>query len=510
MYRYRVTAWKRLGFGAALFTGGVVILAYLSFFFLVRSDRFQQWLKSEAASLTGYHVDLSDLRLRFPFRFVASELKIVNESGTVLEGERIIVTLSFMDLFLKSIHRIELQKPVFYIDREKLFDASEGSSIAVGIRHLNIHEGTIVLKTIGGQTLDFRAVNLSAQNLNLGQAAGIVLQTDIPWLEGSAEIAIRGGKNEMEAEIKLRQAPLNKSTQLLSPQTPVTDSLMVKAKLRRIEGQALEILTSGAMTGLAIGTAKLTGQFDSRANVDPSFKEAAVSAHIETKELPARIGSLKLTEMPGATVGTLSGVYFFPDQTLRLTSIHLSSPVGTADGSGVISFNREPILANAQAKLRKIPGAAIQPLLPEPMNTWNLRGSAEADLELEGPWQALAIKGTARMNGAELKSATFSLQELNLAAPFEWIDSSLSADNIQIQGRSLAVAKNGIQFGADELKIDGALESKSNEPLKTNARFRLGRARYATRDGSKMGENFTLAGRFEVMHQRESTHNGVR
>ncbi|HEY6367340.1 MAG TPA: hypothetical protein VI585_21370, partial [Candidatus Binatia bacterium] len=395
MYRYRVTAWKRLGFGAALFTGAVVILAYLSFFFLVRSDRFQQWLKSEAASLTGYHVDLSDLRLRFPFRFVVSELKIANEAGTVLEGERIIVTLGFMDLFLKSIHRIELQKPVFYIDGEKLFDASEGSSIGVGIRHLNIREGTIVLKTTGGQTLDFRAVNLSAQNLNLGQAAGIVLQTDIPWLEGSAEIAIRGGKNEMEAEIKLRQAPLNKSTQLLSPQTPVKDSLMVKAKLRRIEGQALEILTSGAMTGLAIGTARLTGQFDSRANVDPGFKEAVVSAHLETTELPVQIGSVKLAAMPGGAVGTLAGSYLFSDKTLRLTSIHLSSAAGSADGKGVISFNQQPALANAQVALRKIPAAAIQPLLPAPMNTWSLRGTAEADLELQGPWHAVAIKGTA-------------------------------------------------------------------------------------------------------------------
>jgi hypothetical protein len=500
VYRYPVTAWKRLGFGAALFTGAVVILAYLSFFFLVRSDRFQQWLKSEAASLTGYHVDLSDLRLRFPFRFVASAFKIANESGTVLEGERIILTLSFMNLFLKSIHRIELQKPVFYVDPEKLLGASEQSSVAVGVRHLNINDGTIVLKTTGGQTLDFRAVNLSAQNLNLGQAAGIVLQTDIPWLEGSAEIAIRGGKNEMEAEIKLRQAPLNKSTQLLSPQTPVTDSLMVKAKLRRIEGQALEILMSGAMTGLAIGTAKLTGQFDSRANVDPSFKEAAVSAHLETKELPSQIGSLKLPAIPGETVGTLTGSYFFPDKTLSLTSIHLSSPVGTADGSGVISFNRGPTVARVQAKLRKIPGAAVQPLLPEPMNTWSLRGTAEVDMELEGPWHAVAIKGVARMNGAELKGATFSLQQLNLVAPFEWVNSSLRAGNIQIEGKSLAAARDTTQFSADELKLDGALELKANEPLKTSARFRLARGRYATPDGSKMGENLTLAGRFEVMH----------
>jgi hypothetical protein len=499
VYRYQVTAWRRFGLGAALFTGAVLIPAYLLCFFLVRSDRFQQWLKAEAVSQTGYHIDVSDLRLTFPFRFVASALKIANEYGRVLEAERVIVTPSLTDLFFKSIHRIELQKPVFYIDPEKLFDASEGSSIAVGVRHLNIHEGTIVLKTTGGQALDFRAVNLSAHNLNLGQAAGIVLQTDIPWLEGSAEIAIHGGKNEIEAEISLRQAPGKKSTRLLSPQTPVTDSLMVKANLRRMESQALEILASGAMTGLAIGTAKLTGQFDSRANVDPSFKEAVVSAHIETKELPSQIGPLKLPAIPGETVVTLAGSYFFPDKTLSLRSIHLSSPAGTVDGKGVISFNREPTVANAQAQLRKIPAAAIQPLLPEPISTWSLRGTAEADLEFEGPWRAVAIKGIARMNGAELKSATFSLQQLNLVAPFEWVNSSLSAGNVQVQGKSLAAARNGTQFGADELQLDGSVQLKPNEPLKTSGRFRLARGRYGTLDGSKMGENLTLAGRFEVI-----------
>jgi hypothetical protein len=304
----------------------------------------------------------------------------------------------------------------------------------------------------------------------------------------------------MEAEIKLRQVPIKKSTQLLSPQTAATDSLIVKAKLRRMGSQALEILASGTMTGLTIGQANITGQFDSQANVEPSFKEAVVSAHIETKELPSQVGPVKLAVPPGTTVGTLAGSYLFPDKTLRLTSIHLSSPLGTAEGNGVISFNRDPTVARVQAKLRQIPGAAIQPLLPEPLSTWNLRGSAEADVELEGPWHAVTIKGTARVNRAELKGATFSLQQLNLIAPFEWTSASFSADNIQIEGKSLAAARNTTEFAADELKLDGALESKPNEPLKTSGKFRLARGRYATADGSKMGENLTLAGRFEVVH----------
>lgn len=489
--------------GAVLFAGAVFILAYLSFFFVVRSDRFQQWLKNETAARTGHKIDLSDLRLVFPFRFVASSLKISNEFGTVLEGERIAITLKFMDLFSKNIHRIELQKPIFYIDREKLLGSSEERFVAIGVRHLNIEDGTIVLRTTGRQTLDFHAVNLSAQNLNLGKSAGIVLQTDIPWLEGSAEIAIRGGRNQMEAEIKLRQAPLNKSIQTLSPQTPVTDSLMVKATLRTMASQALEILASGVMTGLIVGEGKITGQFDLQADVEPSFEEAAVSAHIQIKELPARIGSLKLAALAGGAVGTLSGSYLLPEALLKLTSIHLSSPAVTADGNGVISFKHGPTVTHAQAKLRKIPAAVIQPFLPEPVDKWSLRGSAEADLQLEGPWHAVAIKGVARIKGAELKSATFSLQQLNLVAPFQWLNSSLSAENIRAQGKSLAAASDALQLAADELELDGALQLKPNEPLKTSARFRLVRGRYATPDGSKMGENLALRGRVEITNKEK-------
>ena len=61
--------------------------------------------------------------------------------------------------------------------------------------------------------MEFRAVNLNAQNVNMGQAGGITLQTELPWLTASAEISIHSEKEEQEAEIKVRQAP----TQDLAP-----------------------------------------------------------------------------------------------------------------------------------------------------------------------------------------------------------------------------------------------------------------------------------------------------
>ncbi|MET0643159.1 MAG: hypothetical protein ABWZ17_02200 [Candidatus Binatia bacterium] len=149
-------------------------------------------------------------------------------------------------------------------------------------------------------------------------------------------------------------------------------------------------------------------------------------------------------------------------------------------------------------KLSKISAEAIKSFLPEPAKAWTVRGSADADLELEGSWNAISMKGVARTNGAELESDTFSLQQLNLTAPFTWANSTLRAENVRIRGKTLAVKYRAVQFTAEELQLDGGLESKPGQPLRTNSKLRLLRGRYATADGSKMGENFNLAGHLDM------------
>ena len=198
---------KRFALRAALLSAAILTLAYTSLFFFVRSDGFQQWLKAKAIQRSGYQINLSDLRLMFPLGLAASGLTISTESETLLQGERIAVTFSLADLFSKRIYAIKLQKPIFHVDLQKLFDSSAKDSIDIAIRHLNVEDGTIVLETIEGQSLEFRAVNLNAQNVNMGQASGMTLETELPWLTGWAEISIRSEKKEQEAEIKVRQVP---------------------------------------------------------------------------------------------------------------------------------------------------------------------------------------------------------------------------------------------------------------------------------------------------------------
>ncbi len=489
---------KRFALGAALFSIVILILAYLSLFFFVRTDSFQQRLKAEAIQRTGHQIDLSDLRLTFPFGLAASGFTVSNESETLLQGERIAVTFSLADLFSKSIHRIKLEKPIFHLDLQKLFDSSAKNSIDIAIRHLNVEDGTVILKTIDGQSLEFRAVNLSAQNVNTGQASGITLQTDLPWFAASAEISIRSENDEQEAEIKVRQVPTKDLARLLSKKSRLRDALSIKFKLRKTQSQTLAVSASGQLDGLAIGTEKISGRFESRGDIDPGFKVATVSANIEASDLPSEIGSVQLPAISGGIVGSLEGAYSFPERTMTFKAFHFTSASGAATGKGVIFFSPELSFANTQMNLSKIPVTAIKPFLPEPIKASTLRGFAEADLQIQGTWRAIAIKGVARTNGAELKSETFSLQQLNLTAPFEWVNSSLRAGDVRIQGKALVLQKGTVQFAAEELQFDGGLDSQPGKPLRTNGKFRLLRGRYATPDGSKMGENFNLAGHLDM------------
>ena len=489
---------KRFAFKAALFSTVILAVGYISLFFFVRSTGFQQWLKAEAIQRTGHKINLSDLRLTFPLNLTASTVEVSNESGTLLQGQRITLTFGFTDLFSKSIYRIKLQKPIFHVELQKLFDSSAKNSIDIAIRHLNIEDGTIVLKTSEGQSSEFRAVNLNAQNVNMGQASGIVLQADLPWLTASAEISIHSEKEAQEAEIKVRQTRTRDLAGLLSKKTLPRDALNIKIKLRKTDGEALAVSASGQVDGLAIGAETIKGRFETHADIDPSSKNAVVSAKIEATELPSQIGSVKLPDIRGGAVGNLEGTYSFPERTMTFKTLHLTSPSGIADGNGVVSFGPEPTLTNTRLNLRKVPLTTIKPFLPEPIRAWTIRGIADADLEFEGPWDAIAIKGVARTNGAELKSDALSLRQLNLTAPFAWANSTLRANDVRIQGKALAFKSSAVQFTTEELQLDGALELNPNEPMKTTGKLRLLRGRYATPDGSKMGENFALAGHLNI------------
>jgi hypothetical protein len=244
---------------------------YVSLFFLVPSTAFKQWLESEAGGRIGQTVNFTALRLTFPLTLVASGVEISHGADSLLHAERLSVSLGFGTLFSQSIHRIELHKPIVFIDLPNLFRSSPDTSVGVAVGHLNVRDGTVVLKAKGIPTLEFRAVNLNADDFSAGQAGQISLQTEMPWLNGSAEISIRSEKKGQRAEVKLRQERVKDPVGSLSSRSPLRDAVDVRIDLHETHDQGLTIAASGRVDGLMVGTETITGHFESSAEIDPGF-----------------------------------------------------------------------------------------------------------------------------------------------------------------------------------------------------------------------------------------------
>jgi hypothetical protein len=100
-----------------------------------------------------------------------------------------------------------MERPVFHLDLPELFASQGKTSFDIAIRHLNIQDGRIVLKTGAVNDLDFRSVTMNLENLNLGHTTGLRLTTEIPWLQGIAEIAFTSRDTQKNATINVHQPP---------------------------------------------------------------------------------------------------------------------------------------------------------------------------------------------------------------------------------------------------------------------------------------------------------------
>src|SRR5207302_7950296 len=126
-------------------------------------------------------------------------------------------------------------------------------------------------------------------------------------------------------------------------------------------------------------------------------------------------------------------------------------------------------------------------------------GQVEADLQIEGPWRSLNVRGITRSSGIQLKGDGFSVAEVSLKTPMVWSGASFRAGDIQALGRKLVInRKSRMEISAQEIRFDGTMEKKADEPVKVAGAVRISRSRFASADGSRVGENLALGGRFET------------
>jgi len=495
-------AAKRAVFKAAIFLLIASACGYLSLFLIVKSNWFQHWLKAEIAR-SGYEVSFGDLSLVPPVRLVASAIAVSQSGKKLLDSDRLALTLTPVDFFFKSIHRLRLQRPVLRINLAELFAPSERSTVRLPIRHLNIEEGVIVLQAGEMRSVELRSVSLTARDLNLEQLDGLTLRADLPWLQGTAEISVRGHDEEVRAAIQIRQQEKSRLPRLPTAKDPSLVPLEMNLKFRKTENRLVQATASGKANRFSIGSQEISGNFTSELHFRPDRPEADLFAEVTLTDFPSRVAHIPLSLPRGTATATLKGQYSFAGKAFDVKNLRLRSPLGNVEGSGQIAFNPQATLSSTQLRVTDIAVENFRSLLPKPASDWSYSGRANADLDLHGLWSSPVIKGVVRAAGLQLRGKQFSLADLTLNVPLEWVQGSFSTQDVQFQGKSLVVNGSGrTRIAADEIRFAGELDSKENQPLRSLGTLRIVGGRFATADSSKVGEKLTVSGRFTAAADR--------
>ena len=505
-----MTALKPAAFRATVGILAILLFTYIALLATVNSARFQEWLKIELAERTGYEVAAGQLWLDPLLRLTLTAVTASKASKPVLQAHRISVTLNPMALFSKSIHRLRLEKPTLILDLNELMLATKEPALDISIRHLNIEDGALVLKLDSGNSVDFRSLAMNAENVNLGQASGLNLRADVPWLQGVAEVVITGDGMEKLATVRVEQPPSKALRSYVQPKQRAPDALEAEIKFSKKDGESLLIAATGKLNGMMLEGEKFSGHFDLRADLGANRKEADVDAKIVATELPPQMGFLPIALPKGTSTLVLEGSFLTAEKKLGLRSVRLQSPLGDASGTGQVEFIPEITFSQTKVSLRKVPLAPLMSLLPSPANVRASDGLLDADLELSGAWRSMAILGTVQGSGMQLRSEQFSLATLSFKAPVQWANSSFRAADVQISGQKLLVQqKSRMPISAEELRINGTWEAKAREPMKAAGHIRINQGRFASLDGTRVGENLTLGGRFEISSRQDTKETSI-
>ena len=483
-------------FKATAIVSAILLVAYIALLLTVNSTKFQKWIRAEIAERTGYDVSARDIRLDPLLRLTLTDMKAVKAERLTLRAQRVVVVPSFISVFSRSIHRLELENPVLSFDLYEFFNSTKESASGVSIRHLIIHDGTFVLKMGEGSEVDFRSVALRADNVNLGQGVGVRLRTAVPWLNGVAVITVEGRGNEKEATIRLEQSEGRGLAELIQGKN--RETFDTKIKLKRIDGGSIRISAQGKLDGMRIAEESVSGDVSASAEIKPDLKEALFAVTANATELPAKLPLLPVPIPEGKATLTLHGNYDLAAKNLHFESLELRSPLGDATGQGQVSFAAAAAWKNARLRVRKVAVESLKPMLPSPMNTMIFEGAAEADLQISGPWRAPVVEGVAHASGVKLRHEQFSLAELNLETPVQWSSHLFRAGDIRLSGRKLLLGRHRhMEISAEVIRFAGMLERKQDEAVQVSGAMQIEQGAFASADGSKLGEKLSLDARFD-------------
>jgi hypothetical protein len=495
VYRFFMAAPARVGLTIA----GLILLAfvviYIALFFTLKSAQFRSLAQTELSQRSSLDVQLGSLSLGFPFRLVAENVKISKQRGFSFTADRLSATFNPLDLPARTLHRLRVEKPVLRLDMQQLTASQDQTVAALALRYLNVHDGTIVLIKGDQHILELPQIDLQAENINLGQQAGVNLRADVPALNGVAQLVIKGHPREFETAVVIRAKQNLPGFGAESVKAP--ELLRLDAKIRALERQA-EATIDSKFHNLGTGESKLTGTLAARIEVDPNFHDAEFTGHATLADFPGTLAP-GISKLPrGNAQASFAGVFSLPQKKLTLTSVRLASHLGSGAANGEMRFDPLPNISQARLHWQEMPLEKVKMLLPPPLDRWAYQGQARIEGEIRGPWRALDIRGIARSENAQVHGAGLKTASLSMVLPFAWMPPAL-----QIDGAKLNIAKldytwpNRWQTAAERLHGTASLAISPHEPLSINGRFETAGGKFNSPDNDKIGENLALNGSFE-------------
>jgi hypothetical protein len=499
---YVLAALKRCLVTLILVCVSLIILGYGTLSVIFNSSRFQLWLERELSIRTGYEITFGDINFGLPVKITGAALTIAKSGHVITTAANVAITVNPLDLLYKTIQRVTIERPVMHLELEEILKAPAQASSPLRIRHLEIGDGAVVLNTADGKRVEFSSINLRATDLNLRQSSGISLNADVPRLNAKAELFLNQQNEDTKVDLVLRETSSERLVPFAGSDKVAKEMLRLEAKLTRTPNGTASLAVIGKFKDLKIGPKPLTGGLDARVVPNPDFTEATMAARFEIADFATVV--TEASEGRGAAVATLMGSYSAIDKLFSVTALKINTPLGAALVQGSVSIGSDLVVNRGQLSINNVPWQVLKRFLPEPVNQWTYRGMAAAELTVNGPWKALQVTGAITSNKLDLHGGNFSLADIALHAPIDWTASSLKLKDVSFRGQSLiSGAQDRTQAGAEQVQINGSLAYTPEAPLVVNGRVQINGGRFASADGSKLGENLLLSGSVEVVSNTE-------
>ena len=494
MYRFSMTAPVRIGLKLLGGFLAALLLVYGTLFFIFKSAQFRDWARAEISARSGWDVRFENLSLHPPFNIVAAAVEISKPGGFYLKTDRLTVALTPLDFWFNTLRGLKAERPVLEIDLDDILKPSETSGARLGLRRLNLQEGSFVLKKGGAVVFELKNINLQAENLNLGQQSGIDLRADVPPLNGVAELQLSGQMRALELGLVIRPKPSQLFSRRAESKDASPDLVRVHAKIDAPENQPADMTLQGQFKNLFFGARRFSGTLSGRAAIDGEWKAADFSGRA-VLDFKNALGPMAANLPEGNAVTDFTGTYALSAKMLTLKSVAVNSPIGNGVAQGAAIFTPEPRISNAKLLWSDIALENLRASLPARFRDWLIQGRAQVELEINGPFSTLSASGVARGDAAKFQGGNLTLANLNFVLPLEWSNSVMRIREAKLVGTQLTYGgKDRWQGTAERMQVTASTDFPATASLKINGTVETVGGKFSSPDNSKVGENLLLHG----------------